>query len=352
MLRAVAPPLITAVRQNANMQLPLHGKIFLAPYFLLLLAVFFSIDCHSQISRWKPGKSVEFIVPAGPGGSNDKIPRLIQSIIQDQKMMEVPISVVNKPGGNQSIGMLYLNQRPGDGHFLAFVSASLVTNSIVAASPELFKNVTPVAILLSEYVTFVVKSDSPIKTVKDLLERLKKDASSINIALSSAIGNHNHIAIAMVAKAVNVDPKLLKIAVFKSSSEVVTALLGGHVNVAITPPSNIVPFLQSRDVRIIGVSAPSRLGGELASVPTLVESGVNVVVNGWRGVVARQGTAEQQLMFWESVLAEVTKTNEWDELLRANLWQNEFLNGKDAKLYIQNEREKFQAILLYLGLAK
>jgi len=48
----------------------------------------------------------------------------------------------------------------------------------------------------------------------------------------------------------------------------------------------------------------------------------------------------------------VTKTNEWDELLRANLWQNEFLNGKDAKLYIQNEREKFQAILLYLGLAK
>ena len=273
------------------MQLPLHGKIFLAPYFLLLLAVFFSIDCHSQISRWKPGKSVEFIVPAGPGGSNDKIPRLIQSIIQDQKMMEVPISVVNKPGGNQSIGMLYLNQRPGDGHFLAFVSASLVTNSIVAASPELFKNVTPVAILLSEYVTFVVKSDSPIKTVKDLLERLKKDASSINIALSSAIGNHNHIAIAMVAKAVNVDPKLLKIAVFKSSSEVVTALLGGHVNVAITPPSNIVPFLQSRDVRIIGVSAPSRLGGELASVPTLVESGLpGFDVTGWYSLLAPAGT--------------------------------------------------------------
>ena len=79
---------------------------------------------------WKPEKTVEVVVSSAPGGSNDRVARVIQKIVQEQKLIPVPITVLNKPGGNQTISRAYINQFPGDAHYLEIGNPTLIANTI------------------------------------------------------------------------------------------------------------------------------------------------------------------------------------------------------------------------------
>src|SRR6185295_17233837 len=115
---------------------------------------------------------------------------------------------------------------------------------------------TPLAILLREYIVFAVKPDSPIASGRDLVERLKKDVSSVSFAFATARGNHNHVMIGLLVKAAGGDPKKARIVVYNSGGEATTAMLGGHIDVLVAAPANVVPHLQSGKARGIGVTAP------------------------------------------------------------------------------------------------
>src|SRR5438270_4622824 len=82
----------------------------------------------AQAPAWRPDKAVELIASSAPGGSNDKTARVLQKILQDDKLIAVPVSVVNKPGGNQTLARAYLNQHPGDAHFFDIANPTLISN--------------------------------------------------------------------------------------------------------------------------------------------------------------------------------------------------------------------------------
>jgi len=84
----------------------------------------------AQPGPWKPARNVEIIVGVGPGGGIDRMARLIQKILQDQRLIEVTATVVNKPGGGGTIAQSYLNQRAGDAHLWEITATSLLTNHI------------------------------------------------------------------------------------------------------------------------------------------------------------------------------------------------------------------------------
>jgi putative tricarboxylic transport membrane protein len=117
-------------------------------------------------------------------------------------------------------------------------------------------------------VTFAVPADSPLKTGKDLAARLKHDVASVSFALANALGNHNHSAIAQLAAAVGADARKLRVAVFNSSSEVASTVLGGHVVVMVSPGAATIPHRQSGKLRLLAVASEQRQSGALAAVPT------------------------------------------------------------------------------------
>ena len=92
--------------------------------------------CAAAQPAWKPEKNVEIIVPAAPGAAFDTTGRTIQRILQEQKMLPVSSSVINKAGGGGTIAMSYLNQRPGDGHYLFVMTASVLTNNLLGVSKD------------------------------------------------------------------------------------------------------------------------------------------------------------------------------------------------------------------------
>lgn len=300
---------------------------------------------------WKPERTVELVVSAGPGGNQDATARIMQKIWQERRLV-TGATVMNKPGGGGSIAYHYVQQRAGDPHYLLMLAPTMFTSRITGSSSFHYTDFTPVALLFNEYVFVSVRADSPIRDGQDLIRRLKADPAALSAAVATAIGNHIHMGVAMPMKSAGVDVKRMKVVAFKSSSESLTALLGGHVDVAASTYGTVLPHLQSGKVRILGVSAPQRMPGELAAIPTWKEQGADVVVDSWRGVVAPRGISAAQLAYWEAMVAALAKTEEWQQDVQKNHRVSGYRDGKAAAQYWRDQYTELESILTELGLAK
>src|SRR5258706_8046574 len=185
--------------------------------------VFNSLSCQAQ-PAWKPEKNVEIIAGAAVGGGTDITSRVAQKIIQDRRLVDSS-TVVNKPGGGQTIAWAYLNQHMGDGHYISIINEPFVTNRIMGVSPLDYNDFTPLALLFDEYVIFAVKPESPIKSGKDIVNRLRAGADTVTFAFGSSRGNNTHLAIGLVGKLAGVQTSNMKIVVFGSGGAATTALL-------------------------------------------------------------------------------------------------------------------------------
>ncbi len=305
----------------------------------------------AQAADWKPEKAVEIVVPAAPGGGTDLVARIIQKILTNQRLVESPTQVVNKPGGGGSIAFTYVAQHPGNPHYLGVTYPSLLTNSIVGSNSLKHTDFTPLALLRNIYIGFSVRADSPLRSTQDLLDRLRKDPGSV-VFSTFALGAPNHLALALIMKAAGVDVKKLKVVVYASGGLSQAALLGGHVDVVPTGVSNLVAPMQEGRIRVLAVTSPKRTEGIFAQVPTWKESGIDVVIGQWFGVIAPPGIAPSQIAFWDEVFGRMVKTDEWKSELQRNFEDNEYLNSRDSKRFLDGKYDEYKRILAELELAK
>lgn len=310
------------------------------------------LSALAPAAEWKPDKPIEMVIPTGTGGGQDSMGRAIHAIIQTRKLVEVPVAVVNKPGGGQAVGYNYLNQKAGDAHYVAFSTVNLLTNQITGANPLSHADVTPIAMLVHEYLLFVVRSDSPIKDAQGLLDDLRRDPQSRSIGFAPGPGGSAHISLGLVAKAAGIDARKLKVVVFKSGGEATTAVLGGHVDVAVAGIPPVTGHVRAGKMRAIAVPAPKRLSGELGNVPTWRESGVDAVFANWRGVIGPKAITSEQVAYWERLLREVVKTDEWKSRLRKFSQEDGYTDAAGAREFLRAEYEVLRSVLTELGFAR
>ena len=306
----------------------------------------------ARAADWKPAKRIEVIVPNAPGGGNDRLVRLVLKIAQEQKLVEPVVNVVHKPGAGVVMGLTYLNQFAGDGHHIAIVSATFLGDYVSGRSAISPTDITPIAQLFTEYVGFAVKSDSPIKSGKDVMARLKADVASLSASISGGPGNHNHLALSMVARAAGGDPKKLKIVVFSSGADALTAALGGHVDMVVGPAASVLPHVQAGRLRFVALAAPKRLEGAFASVPVWKELGADAVTSNWRAIVGPRGLPPPQIAYWENVLTRVVESDDWKKMLERDLVTNEFLRSARLRDELKADYEELKSVMTELGLVK
>jgi len=310
-----------------------------------------SSACWAQGS-WSPQRNVEIVVGSAPGGSNDKTARQVERILIEKRIVSTPLTVVNKPGGGSTIAFNYVNQHAGDAHYLMVGTTALLFNHIVGNSKLSYQDFTPIASLFNDYVVFAVNAESPIKSGKDLIARLKKDPKSVAIGFATALGSHNHIAAGLLAKAVGANPRDLKAVAYKGAAEAVTSLLGGHIDLVTTAAGNAAPHVATGRLRVVGVAGPKRFGGALADVPTWKEQGVDLVFGGWRAIVGPKGLSAAQVAYWEDALTRATKVPEWREDLERNFWSDDFVTSVQFRKDLEKDYAEMKAVLVDLGLAK
>ena len=149
--------------------------------------------------------NIKMMIPANPGGGWDTTGRALGKALQDSGVAS-SVTYENKGGAAGIIGLAqYANATKGDGNSLMVMGAVMLGGIITGKPPVSLDKVTPIARLTSEYNVFVVPANSPLKTMKDVVEQMKKDPGSVKWGGGSR-GSTEHSAAAMIAREVGVDP--------------------------------------------------------------------------------------------------------------------------------------------------
>ncbi|RPI41794.1 MAG: tripartite tricarboxylate transporter substrate binding protein [Betaproteobacteria bacterium] len=298
-------------------------------------------------AKWKPDRPVEFVVQAAAGGGSDIFARTMAKIMTAEKIVTVPINVVNKPGGSGAVAYSYLKTKRGDPHVIATATSSYLTTPIQGHSPVSYRDFTNTAVLCVEDYVAVVRTESPFKTLKDLVEAAKKKPNGVRIG-GSSVGSSDNIIENRLEKAAGIQ---LNYIVFQSGGEANAALLGGSVDMAGPNPSEAAQLIQAKRLRPIAMFSPQRLE-KWPDVPTAREQGYDVTLEQHRGIVAAGGLTKDQELFWQNAAVKLFQSADFKKYMSDNGLRPLLKVGDESQKYIA-EQEKFYAeILTELGIAK
>jgi len=304
---------------------------------------------ETQGRAWRPEREIELVAGTPPGGGQDRPARALIGVLETHRLLDVPVKLTNIPGRGGGNAWDYLRKHDGDPHVLAINSPTIISNKLLGVSDADYSDLTPLANLYTEYPIFIVRTDSSIADVAGLMRRLK-DAASLPISLATAIGNPNHIALARLTRHAGGDVKALKIEVFDSARYAIAHVLEGKAELGVITAVSAVPELTEGRLRTVTLSAPERLGGLFAAVPTLVEAGVDCTVGMWRGIVAPGAIPPAAVAFWSETLKQATASREWQAELTKKYWANTFVSGAQEVAFLDAEKAVMTGALGDLGL--
>ena len=306
----------------------------------------------AQAADWKPTKPIELIAPAGPGGGWDLLARSMQKALTEEKLVDQPVLVTNKPGGGGASGWNYLKGKSGQGEFLAMTSALILQNNLLGKSDLTFNTFYPVANLMTEWEVVAVKADAPWKDGKEFFEALKKDPGNMHIGVGPALGNNDHIQFLALTKLYGADPKAVKFVVYpNTAAEQIPALLGGHIKAITISLGETMEQVKAGKIRILGVSSEKRLK-ELPNVATWKEQGVDFVYPHWRGVIAAPGLSPEQQKFWNDTMGKMVKTATWKKAMQNLEWEEYYQNAADHAKFLAEKNTQMKESLTAVGLIK
>jgi putative tricarboxylic transport membrane protein len=317
---------------------------------VLMLATGIAAPAYAQ-TGWKPSHPVMFIVPNAPGGTSDRAARTLQRIMQTHKLIDVPIVIANRPGGNGTLALTQLRTHPGDGHVVMIMNSIIMSAHIAGLTRYSHADFTPLALLVDEYYGVNVRADSPLRAATELLARLRKTPDALTFGSASPTGD-NYISMLTALKKGGIDVKRVKTVSFPGGSEIALALLGGHVDVTHSGLGNVLPHVREGRMRVLAISGSRRLWGPFADVPTWKEAGVDTTASGWRGVLGPKDLPQPQIAYWEDVLRKVVQTPEWKRDLEENFWVNAYTSAAETRRRLDREYAEIKQVMSELGLAR
>ena len=291
--------------------------------------------------------ALKILVPANPGGGWDITGRALGKALQDAGAAGA-VTFENKGGAAGAIGLAqFVNAAKGDPNAMMVMGAVMLGGLITSKQPVTLTQATPIARLTSEYNVFVLPANSPFKTMKDVVDALKKDPGSVKWGGGSR-GATEHIAAAMLAREVGVDATKVNYVAFRGGGEAVAAILGGNVSIGGSGYSEFQPYIESGKMRPIAITAPQRIKG--LDIPTMKELGYNVEIGNWRGVYGAPGITPQQRQALIDMVVKATKSKAWTEALEKNGWTPAVLTGKAFEDFVDAEFASLRAIMHKSGM--
>lgn len=288
-----------------------------------------------------PNRIIKLVVPYPAGGAVDITGRLLAEHLQRE--LNATIIVENKVGAAGTIGASFVAKAPPDGYTILLSGAATH-----AFAPSLFKvlpydplaDFAPITQVSEGYLALTVKADSGIKDLAGFIATMKDKGASSNYA-SNGFGTYPHLAMELLKQTAGIE---LAHVPFKGGNESVTALLGGQVQVTLNHLPVIQPQVDAGAFRVLATSGPARARA-LPDVPTLKESGYDIVASAWFGLFAPAGTPREIIERISAAVSRVAKSPELQEKLRIQ-GDEVRVEGPDSFLALQkSELEKWKQVI-------
>ncbi|MBA4214930.1 MAG: C4-dicarboxylate ABC transporter substrate-binding protein [Polaromonas sp.] len=291
--------------------------------------------------------NIKMMIPANPGGGWDGTGRALGEALRDAGVAS-SVTFENKGGAAGAIGLAqFFNASKGDPNALMVMGAVMLGGIITGKPPVSITQLTPIARLTTEYNVFVLPANSPYKSMKDVVEQLKKDPGSIKWGGGSR-GATEHIAAAQIAQSVGVPASKINYVPFRGGGEAVAAILGGNVTVGGSGFSEFQQYIESGKMRAIAVTSAQRVKG--IDVPTLKEQGIDVEIGNWRGVYGAPGITPAQRDALTAMVVKATQSKAWAAAMEKNNWTPALLTGKAFDEFVDRDFSSLRATMVRAGM--
>lgn len=298
-------------------------------------------------------KRPECIAPAAPGGGFDLTCKLAQSALVNEKLLNKPMRVTYMPGG---VGAVAYNavvaQRPADaGTIVAWSSGSLL--NLAQGKFGRFDEgaVRWLAAVGTSYGAIAVKSDSPYQTLDDLVQALKKDPGKVVIGSGGTVGSQDWMQTALIAKAAGINPRELRYVALEGGGEIVTALLGGHIQVGSTDISDSMPHLASGGMRMLAVFSEQRLDKPgMAQIPTAREQGYDIVWPVVRGFYVGPKVSDAEYAWWKTAFDSMLASDDFKTLREQRELFPFAMTGTQLDTYVKQQVADYKLLAKEFGL--
>ena len=302
------------------------------------------------VSGAATAQGVNMMIPAGPGGGWDTTGRQVIAAMQSAGALPGGTQFTNKGGAGGTIGLAeFASTAQGKDDGLMVMGAIMVGAIELNNAPVKLDVVTPIARLTNEYIAIVVPASSPIKSVADFVAAFKKDPGAMSASGGSA-GGVDHIAFAMIAKAIGVPVDKINYVPTASGATTAAEVIGAKVAIGISGVSEFAQHIQSGRLRAIAVTSDQRL--KHLDAPTLKESGVDVVIGNWRGVVGAPGMSDAARKAWVERFDKTHASAGWQAILEKQGWDDAYLSGDAFATFLKQESTNQAQALKDVGLLK
>lgn len=311
----------------------------------------------SASAEWKPTKTVEFIVPAGTGGGADQMARTVQGIIQKHELMDQSMVVLNKSGGAGGEGFLDVKGDEGNPHKVIITLSNLFTTPLSTGIPFSWTDITPVSMLALDEFVLWVNSSSPYNTVDDYMKALK--ASKPNEFKMAGTGTKQEDQIITAALEQTSGAKFTYVP-FKGGGDVVTQLVGGHVDSTVNNPIEGVAQWRAGKIRPLCVFDTERLkytdkvttDMAWSDIPTCKESGIDMDYLMLRGIFMPGGVEQAAVDFYVDLFNKVRETPEWQSFMSKGAFNTTALTGEEYKAWVAAAADRHKKLMDEAGFTK
>ena len=300
-----------------------------------------------------PLDKTECIAAAKPGGGFDLTCKLVQSALMQGKYIADPMRISYMPGG---IGAVAYNtiiaQRPAEANTLVAYSGGSLLNIAQGKFGRYNENdVRWVSAVGSDFGAVIVAENSPFKTLKDLVAAIKADPTKVVFGAGGSVGSQDWMKAALTARAAGLDPKSMRFVAFEGGGEAITALQGGHVQVYSGDASEAEEQIKAgAKIRVLAVMADKRLEGNLASIPTAKEQGMNVEWPIIRGYYVGPKVSDADYKVWVDTFNKMLATPEFNKLRGERGLFKFAMTGTELDAYIKQRVAAYRVMAADFGL--
>jgi tripartite-type tricarboxylate transporter receptor subunit TctC len=312
----------------------------------LLIIVALAAGAIAASAQSYPTRPIHLLLGLPPGGAADVTARLLARGLEGKLGQSVVVE--NKPGSGGNLVGQFVAKSPPDGYTLLLAPDSLfVINPHLYASMPLdpFKDLIPVASLISNYYAFVVSSALPAKTLPDFIELAKRSNPPLLYA-SFGNGTQSHLGVEMLAQIAQF--KLGHVP-YRGGAQAGVGVVSGDASLSLGG-GGVYPLIQSGQLRPLAVASRERID-ELQGVPSVSEFYPSYELSSWQGLFVPVGTPQAVIDRLRAATNEVTAEKAFDASLRATLSGKSYRSTPEAfAAQIKSENEKYGALIKTLNI--
>lgn len=292
----------------------------------------------AQAQDWPP-RSLTLVTHSSAGGGGDVMLRNLGRTLEEK--FGVTTTVDNRVGGSGAVAMSWLaTQAPKDGTAIFSVTPTHLLTPLRAQGIPTFEDVTPIARLFLDPSVLYVHRDSPFATVEEFIEHARANPRGLSVAIGSA-GSLDQLVLQTFEREAGIDVRTVP---HEGGGDAMVALLGQHVDAVVGEPGQGLTHLEAGTVRLLGVFQADRLES-YPDVPTLVEVGVNVVSNKFRGIFGPPGMDPALVAKIAEVLSELYDAEPWNDYWVSGSMTAAFLGPDEFRADLATANEELRVFV-------